>query len=212
MRYTVTLSLVDLFVTMSETPHNQLLEYLRMEILFCDVGNDIIYASLSNPIRIITELDSILHNFDVPRIRALLNDLDLNYVDYPKYTEYISKVRLYLDNRTDDYYYYIYKFKCNNRITERMVSGLKLSLHIDDELIQHERNTDLIFDLMIQIDHLLYEAVLDQAVVQLKLSEFNSLILGHEVMQYKSKVQRYLDNYVTWSPIDRLLQYFNIYS
>lgn len=65
---------------------------------------------------------------------------------------------------------------------------------------------------MIQIDHLLYEAVLDQAVVQLKLSEFSSLVLGYEVMQYKSKVQRYLDNYVTWSPIDRLLQYFNIYS
>ena len=197
---------------MSETPHNQLLEYLRMEILFCDVGNDIIYASLSNAIRIITELDSILHNFDVPRIRALLNDLDLNNVDYPKHTEYISKVRLYLDNCADDYYYNIYKFNCNNRITERMVSGLKLSLHIDDELIQHERNTDLIFDLMIQIDHLLYEAVLDQAVVQLKLSEFNSLVLGYEDMQYKSKVQRYIDNYVTWSPIDRLLQYFNIYS
>lgn len=181
---------------MSETPPNRLLEYMKMEIIFCDVGNDI-YVNLSNAIRIITELDSILHNFDIPRIRALLNDLDLNYVDDPKYAEYISKVRLFLDNRTDDYYYNIYKFKCNNRITDRMVSGLNLSLHIDDELIQHERNTDLIFDLMIKIDHLLYEAVLDQAVVQLKLSEFNSLVLGFEVMQYKSKVQRYIDNYVT---------------
>lgn len=123
-------------------------------------------------------------------------------------TEYTMKVRLYLDNHkvSDEYHYRynIYKFKCNNRIKDRMMSGVNF-------FKQQERNTNLIIDLMIRIDYLLYEAVLDQAAVQLHLSEFHRLVLGYEVVQYKSKVQRYIDNYGTWRPIDRLLQNSNIY-
>jgi len=82
---------------------------------------------------------------------------------------------------------------------------------MDDELAQHERNTDLIFGLITRIDDLLYEVVLDKPTVQSKLLELNNLVVENQVMQYIRKVQRYIDNYDSWSPIERLHEYSIIY-
>jgi len=189
---------------------NELLENLKTELVFHDIGTEI-YNHTMNAINIISELDSILLEFNITRIRDLLNNLKLCNIDNEKLNEYINKVYVYLNNNTIPFYYNIYKFKAINKILTIMLSGLTFSLHEEDELSTYEQNRDHIYKLIEEIDNLLYNAELNKTSIEAKLGELKGLHIDEEILKYVNKVEQYLLNHDSLNNIERINAYNNIY-
>jgi hypothetical protein len=189
---------------------NELLENLKTELVFHDIGTEI-YNHTMNAINIISELDSILLEFNITRIRDLLNNLKLCNIDNEKLNEYINKVYVYLNNNTIPFYYNIYKFKAINKIINIILSGLTFSLHEEDELSTYEQNRDHIYKLIEEIDNLLYNAELNKTSIEAKLGELKGLHIDEEILKYINKVEQYLLNHDSLNNIERINAYNNIY-
>ena len=198
----------------TQSIENELLKLLEMELLFLD-KNTSNYNHTTNAKQIITELDSILLEFDIVRINGLLDQLKLCYIDNnsadEKHNEYINKIVEYLNNNTMDHYYNIYKYKCENKILSKMLASLTFSHDTDSDLLQHEKNKDDIFKLIGDIDDLLHKAILDKGIITTKLIDLKGLHLDAEVLEYIKKVEAYILNYDNLTPINRIKAYSSIY-